>query len=75
MPSTVPRTVSRISVMPVPGTKSTSAEVSSDVGGVPALASPLESAIEKQAEWAAAISSSGLVLPFASSARAAHDTS
>ena len=39
MPSTTPRTVSRISVIPVPGTKSTSADVSSAVGGVPALAS------------------------------------
>ena len=75
MPSTLPRTVSRISVIPVPGTKSTSAEVSSEVGGVPALASPLENAIEKHAECAAAISSSGLVLPFASSAREAQDTS
>ena len=61
--------------MPVPGTKSTSAEVSSAVGGVPALASPLDSAIEKHEECAAAISSSGLVLPFASSAREAHVTS
>jgi hemoglobin len=75
IPSTVPRTVSRISVMPVPGTKSTSAEVFSSVGGVPALARPLEKAIEKHAEWAAAMSSSGLVLPFASSARDAHVTS
>ncbi len=74
MPSTLPRTFSRISVIPVPGTKSTSAEVSSEVGGVPALASPLENAIEKHAECAAAISSSGLVLPFASSAREAQDT-
>ena len=62
-------------VMPVPGTNSTSAEVSSEVGGVPALARPLENAIEKQAECAAAISSSGLVLPLGSSARAGHETS
>ena len=55
MPSTVPRTVRRIWVMPVPGTKSTSAVVSRLVGGVPALARPLENAIEKQAEWAAAM--------------------
>ena len=61
--------------MPVPGMKSTSALVSSEVGGVPALARPLENAIEKQAECAAAISSSGLVLPLASSARAGHETS
>ena len=75
MPSTVPRTVRRIWVIPVPGTKSTSAEVSSAVGGVPALARPLENAMEKHAEWAAAISSSGLVLPFESSARAGQETS
>ena len=37
--------------------------------GVPARARPAESAIEKHAECAAAISSSGLVLPFGSSAR------
>jgi small conductance mechanosensitive channel len=43
--------------------------------GQPALARPADSAIEKQDEWAAAISSSGLVLPFASSARAGHETS
>ena len=55
--------------MPVPGVNSTSACVSSEVGGVPALPSAADSAIEKQDEWAAAISSSGLVLPFASSAR------
>ena len=61
--------------MPVPGTKSTSAEVSSAVGGVPAFASPLERVIEKQAECAAAMSSSGLVLPFASSAREAQEMS
>ena len=50
--------------MPSPGWKVTSAWVSSACGGVPAWASPLDSAIEKQAECAAAISSSGLVLPF-----------
>ena len=49
--------------MPSPGWKVTSAVVSSVSGGVPALASPLESAIEKHDECAAAISSSGLVLP------------
>ena len=53
----------------------TSAFASSDVGGVPALASAADSAIEKHAECAAAMSSSGLVLPFGSSARAGQDTS
>ena len=38
---------------------------------LPPLARPRDSAIEKQVEWAAAISSSGLVLPFACSAREA----
>src|SRR5438105_15773658 len=41
-------------------------------GGVPPCASPCESAIEKQAASAAAISSSGLVPAEASSARARH---
>ena len=67
-------TVSRIAVMPVPGWKSTSAEVRSCVGGVPAWASPCESAIEKHVEWAAAMSSSGLVTPFGSAERAGHET-
>ena len=61
--------------MPVPGVKSTSAVVSSEVGGVPALASRWRTAIEKHDEWAAAMSSSGLVLPLGSSARAGQDTS
>ncbi len=60
--------------MPSPGWKVTSALVSSLVGGVPAPARPCDSAMEKQLEWAAAISSSGLVLPFACSARDGHDT-
>ena len=75
IPSTTPRTVSLMPVMPVPGVNSTSAVVSSDVGGVPALASPFENAIEKHAECAAAMSSSGLVLPLGSSVRAGQDTS
>ena len=75
MPSTTPRTVSLMPVMPVPGVNSTSALVSSDVGAEPAWASPLERAIEKHEECAAAISSSGLVLPLASSARLGQDTS
>ena len=43
--------------------------------GVPAWASPLDSAIEKHDECAAAMSSSGLVLPFGSSAREGQFTS
>ena len=54
---------------------STSALVSSVVGGVPALESPAERAMEKQEECAAAISSSGEVLPFASSEREGQETS
>lgn len=64
----------RISVIPVPGTKSTSTEVRNSVAGVPAFASPLESAIEKQDACAAPRSSSGLVCPFGSALRAGHDT-
>lgn len=60
--------------MPVPGWKVTSACVFSRVGGVPAVARPLDRAIEKQLECAAAMSSSGLVLPFAFSARDGQDT-
>ena len=69
MPGTTPLTVSLMPVMPLPGWKVTSAVVSMLVGGVPAPASPWDSAIEKQVECAAAISSSGLVLPLACSAR------
>ena len=76
IPGTVPRTASAIRVIPVPGTNVTAAEVSSRVGGVPAFASPPASAIEKHDACAAAISSSGLVLPpDASSVRAAQLTS
>jgi hypothetical protein len=49
--------------MPSPGWKLTVADVFSCSGGVPALASPKESAIEKHVACAAAISSSGLVRP------------
>src|SRR5205085_11515807 len=63
MPGTLPSTVSAIFVMPWPGWNVTVAEVCSSSGGVPAFARPLVNAIEKQAAWAAAISSSGLVLP------------
>ena len=75
-PGTRPSTVSAIFVIPSPGWKVTVAEVSSCSGGVPAFASPAESAIEKHEACAAAISSSGLVLPPAatSSERAAQLT-
>src|SRR5689334_20202278 len=59
-----------MAVMPCPATKVTLALVSMEVGGVPAPVRPWESAMEKQEECAAAMSSSGLVLPPASSARA-----
>jgi REP element-mobilizing transposase RayT len=75
-PGTLPRTVSALFVIPVPGTKVTTAEVRSRSGGVPAFASPRESAIEKHEACAAAISSSGLVFPpDVSSDRAAQLTS
>src|SRR5690348_2561437 len=74
MPGTVPTTVRADLVIPVPGTKVTTAETSSFSAGVSFLASAFENAIEKQAECAPAISSSGLVLPFASSARDGQET-
>jgi len=74
-PGTSPRTVSLMPVMPVPGVNSTSALTVRRVAGVSLLARPLEKAIEKHAEWAAAMSSSGLVLPFACSARDGQETS
>ena len=74
-PGTVPRTVSAPFVIPSPGWNVTVADVSSFSGGLPPFASPAESAIEKHEAHAAAISSSGLVLPFGSSERDAHETS
>src|ERR1035437_1736701 len=74
MPSMRPRTVSLTLVMPVPGTNSTSAVVFSSSTLWPALVRPLENAIEKQAAWAAASSSLGLVFPCWLSARLAHET-
>jgi hypothetical protein len=62
-------------VMPSPGWKVTSAVVSSRSGGLPALASPFDSAMEKHDECAAAMSSSGLVRPSGSAARDGQDTS
>src|SRR5690606_26029910 len=75
IPGTSPRTRSTMPVIPSPGWKVTSAVVSSDRGGVPAWARPWARAMEKHEEWAAAISSSGLVLPPGCSARDGHDTS
>jgi hypothetical protein len=65
----------RMPVMPSPGWNVTSALVSSASGGEPAFARALERAMEKHDEWAAAISSSGLVRPFGSSARDGQVTS
>ena len=61
-------------VIPTPPSNAATTSVSSLVGGVLARARMPESAIEKQVESAAAISSSGLVPAEASSARARHVT-
>src|SRR5262249_36412262 len=74
MPGTCPFTLSTMPVMPSPGWNVTSALVCSDSGGVPAPASPGDSAMEKPGE-VAAMSSSGEVLPLAASALDAHETS
>src|SRR5690606_21236105 len=58
MPGTRPRTTRWMPVMPSPGWKVTCAVVSSASGGLPALARPFDSAIEKHDECAAAMSSS-----------------
>ena len=50
------------------GPNETSAVTSSAIGVPPASAITFESAIGKHAEWAAAMSSSGLVVPSAASA-------
>ena len=68
-PATSPLTWRRIAVIPTPGWKSTSADVRNCVGGVPALVNSCDSAMEKQEACAAAINSSGLVVPFGSSLR------
>lgn len=72
-PETSPRTfrVMPVSLKPplsLSGPSETSADTSSDSGVPPASAMFAESCIAKQAEWAAAMSSSGLVVPPASSA-------
>src|SRR3954468_8122673 len=64
IPGTSASVTSAILVMPKPASvlsRYTLAVVSTRVGVNPALARPLESAIEKQPAWAAAMSSSGLV--------------
>ena len=61
--------------MPSPGWKVTSALVSIVSTVWPALVSSFDSDIEKQVECAAAMSSSGLVMPSGSFARAAQVTS
>ena len=57
-----------------PLAKATVAVVSRRVGGVPSFARVLESAMEKQAAWAAASSSSGLVRPACASVREDQET-
>ena len=76
MPGTTPRTASALDTTVHLSSLSnvTVALTSSRVGGVPALARSLENAIEKQAAWAAATSSSGLVRPSADSVREAQVT-
>src|SRR5919108_2826273 len=75
MPGTLPATSSAIFVMPSPGWKVTVADVLSSSGAWPDCASSCESAIERQVACAAAISSSGLVIPPGSSERAGQLTS
>src|SRR5205823_2148467 len=75
IPGTWPTTSSATFVIPSPGWKVTVAEVCSLSGACPACASPFESAIERQVACAAAISSSGLVMPLGSSERAGQLTS
>src|SRR5439155_13908795 len=72
MPGTCPSTSILDVVIPSPGTNVTVADVDRSVGGVPWLARTFESAIEKHAACAAAISSSGEDLPGSSPVRAAH---
>src|SRR5512138_46016 len=70
MPGTTALTFRWLPVMPVPGLKVTDAVVSIDVGGVPLSVSALETAMLEHAEWAAAMSSSGVVTEFDPSLRA-----
>src|SRR4051812_35891499 len=71
MPGTAPSTVNATFVMPSPGWNDTVEDVCSSSGGVPPCASAWESAIEKHAACAAAISSSGLVAPLCASSERA----
>ena len=72
-PGTVAVTCRRIVVI-VGGSKTATADNSRRDGSWPRLDSSFESAMPKQAAWAAASSSSGLVRPPASSVREAHVT-
>src|SRR5919106_3831681 len=77
MPGTVPVTSSAILVIRKPASVFANVAVAlvrSSSGALPACARMLDRDIEKHAACAAAISSSGLVLPPDSSVRAAHVT-
>src|SRR5690348_16689218 len=77
MPGTRPRTSRFIVVILRPPSTRSSAQTASTVsfsGGDPAELSVFENAIAKQVAWAAAISSSGLVLPSERSVREANVT-
>src|SRR3954447_25309174 len=74
-PGTLPATEIAILVIPSPGWKVTFTDVFSSSAGWPSCASVCDSAIEKHAACAAAMSSSGLVSDPTSSDRAAQSTS
>src|SRR5690349_14260336 len=77
MPGTRPRTSRFIVVILRPPSTRSSAQTASTVsfsGGDPAVLSVFENAIAKRVAWAAAISSSGLVLPSERSVREANVT-
>jgi hypothetical protein len=77
MPGTSPLTISVLRAIFQPASplaNATTARTSSFEGGVPFLPRRAENAIEKQAAWAAAMSSSGEVRPLCSSVRDAHVT-
>lgn len=75
IPGTDARTESCIPVIPSGSAKVTFADVVMAVGGCPPWVSPNARAMEKQAECAAAMSSSGLVRPLGASARDAQVSS
>src|SRR5881394_2789634 len=76
MPGTTPRTVrcELVTFGPSSIDRVTVAETSRRSGALPAWASSCESAMEKHEAWAAATSSSGLVLPSERSVRDAQVT-